>query len=147
MANCQDFSEEPSAMQSLFLHLSQQSESNIVLLTSPKYHCEIAGEGIEYDWGLTKKKYRNIPLSEKNSKEKFSKCVKQCIKHVTKAHVRLFSGKCHRYMMAYKNIANTELAHDSIERFVKKTKTHRNIQDSDKGFITSVWKKNIIDLT
>ena len=49
LANCQDFKEELGAMQSLI-----QSSGNIVLFTS-KGHPEIAGAGIEYDWGVSKK--------------------------------------------------------------------------------------------
>ena len=49
LANCQDFKEELGAMQSLI-----QSSGNIVLFTS-KGHPEIAGAGIEYDWGVSEK--------------------------------------------------------------------------------------------
>ena len=45
-------------------------------------------------------------------------------------------------MMAYQSIGAKELRYDSIERFVKKTKTHRNVADSDKTYIKEVWKRH-----
>ncbi len=38
---------------------------------TPKCHCEIASEGIEYSWALAKKHFRQILLEEKRGKEKF----------------------------------------------------------------------------
>ena len=35
------------------------------ILTTPKYHAEISGEGIEYAWGVAKSMYRKIKLSHK----------------------------------------------------------------------------------
>ena len=32
---------------------------------SPIAHCEIAGDGIEFDWGFSKIIYRSKPLDEK----------------------------------------------------------------------------------
>ena len=52
LSNCEDFKEEIGAMQDLI-----QSYGNIVLF-SPKGHPEIAGAGIEYDWGVSKKCFR-----------------------------------------------------------------------------------------
>ena len=65
MASCTDFKDEKSAMEVLFEQLSTRGQNQIHLLTSPKYHCELAGEGIEYSWGLAKKKYRNSLLKKK----------------------------------------------------------------------------------
>ena len=147
LEKCQDFIEEPSAMEILFRKLSTHNQCNIYLMSSPKYHCEIAGEGIEFVWGLTKKRFRNIPLHDKNCKEKFQDCVKACINHISIDNVRNFSGKCRRYMLAYENISKDSLGYDSIEKFVKKVKTHRDMADLDKGYIEKVWNKSIIELT
>ena len=40
---------------------------------SPKYHCEIAGEGIEYSWVNSKYKYRRIKALDKKFKKDFHK--------------------------------------------------------------------------
>ena len=51
MSQCADFKEEKSAMGVLLEDLSNRSLNNqkVELLVSPKYHCELDGEGVEYD--------------------------------------------------------------------------------------------------
>ena len=61
--------------------LSLIGDPSIRILTSPKDHCEIAGEGIELNWGYCKKCYRNIPFDQKNKKDKFVKHVKESIQN------------------------------------------------------------------
>ena len=51
MSSCKDFVEEKSAMEVLLEKLSSKGPNQVSLLVSPKYHDEIAGEGIEYAWG------------------------------------------------------------------------------------------------
>ena len=84
MTNCKDFVNEKSAMEVLLEKLSAKDTASIKLLTSPKYHCELAGEGVEYDWGLSKRKYRSIPLHEKKTKKNFEICVRESIRYVKK---------------------------------------------------------------
>ena len=117
------------------------------LLTSPKYHCELAGEGVEYCWGLAKRFYRSVGIEEKRTKEKFQKIVRESIEFVKKEHVEKFSAKCRRYMMAYNafNGDGDALTYKVIERFVKMAKTHRNIADQDKAFVEKAWKEAILD--
>ena len=57
MSRCSDFANEKSAMEHLFDILSQKSESTLSMLTSPKYHCKVAGEGIEFVWGMMKRRF------------------------------------------------------------------------------------------
>ena len=89
MMNCADFKEEKSAMEVLLDDLSSKSLNNqkINLLVSPKYHCELAGEGVEYCWGLSKKYFRNEALEKKNTKRKFEQVVRKAIEYVRKDHV------------------------------------------------------------
>ena len=42
---CEDFRREVTALEELVLQRGN------ILVMSPKGHCELAGEGIEYDWG------------------------------------------------------------------------------------------------
>ena len=65
MGNCADFKNEKSAMAHLFDQLSKKGPCRMILLVSPKYHCEIAGEGIEYVWGLIKRWFRDISMKDK----------------------------------------------------------------------------------
>jgi hypothetical protein len=52
MASCLDFAEEMTALQ----HVG--SELGVSVIITPKFHAELAGEGIEYSWGVTKGVYR-----------------------------------------------------------------------------------------
>ena len=56
-AKCSDFVNEKSEIEFLLEELSQMETTinTYKVIFSPKYHCELAGEGIEYAWGLIKK--------------------------------------------------------------------------------------------
>jgi hypothetical protein len=45
---------------------------------SPKFHCEIGGEGIEYNWCTGKGEYRRRPLSAKKGMDKFRALAREC---------------------------------------------------------------------
>ena len=136
-------------MEDLFQKLSAKGPNKIELLPSPKYHPEIAGEGVEFAFGLLKKMYRSIPLVIKKGKENFEKAIRESVRKVTKEHVSLFSAKCRRYMLAYKHKAQEreggepQLTYEGIERFVKRIKCHRNTADQDTGFIARVWRESV----
>ena len=106
MAECADFKEEKSAMEVLLEDLTTKSLNNqkVELLVSPKYHCELAGEGVEYVWAVMKKYYQSKPLEEKNTKQKFEKVVREAVECVRDTSVEKFSARCRRYMMAYLNL-------------------------------------------
>ena len=59
MASCTDFEEEETMLQAM------ASKMGVLVDRSPKCHCEIAGEGIEYSWALSKNHYRSILLDRK----------------------------------------------------------------------------------
>ena len=46
MKRCSDFANKRSVMEHLFLRLSHKADPNLSILTSPKYHCKVVGEGI-----------------------------------------------------------------------------------------------------
>ena len=50
MGQCTDFKEEDTALQFLGKQLGLR------VLFTPKFHCEFAGEGIEYNWAHAKAK-------------------------------------------------------------------------------------------
>ena len=49
MAGCLDFEEEETLLQ------PSGREMGVLVDWTPKCHCELAGEGIEYSWGCAKK--------------------------------------------------------------------------------------------
>jgi len=101
LAECPDFKYEKSAMQKLAEDLSRRHQRKIDLLITPKYHCELAGEGIEYGWGFFKKDYHRTPHVEKKGRDLFRSCVKKSLKKVTVEHIRRFSARACCYMLTY----------------------------------------------
>ena len=136
---------------------------------SPKYHPEIAGEGIEYCWALGKNMYRRQSIKDKRTKCKYLQLVQKCTcseKVITKNCVRLFGKRQRRYMLSYlaleraKEAQSTgslsyeegglqipEMSCSLVERIIQvhkaPKKTHRNIRDQEKKFLDFVvdWMK------
>ena len=69
MAQQEDFLQETTLLQ------YHASLLGVLLEQSPKCHPEIAGEGIEYGWALSKMNYRRSPMEEKKGKDTFRKLV------------------------------------------------------------------------
>ena len=67
MSECPDFKEEKSAMEKMAADLLGRHNRNIEILISKKYHCEMAGEGIEYSWVYAKRVFRSIMLQQKKN--------------------------------------------------------------------------------
>ena len=63
MSTCTDFEEEETMLQSMGTLMG------VAIDQSPKCHCEIAGEGIEYTWACAKNHYQGILLDKKRGKE------------------------------------------------------------------------------
>jgi hypothetical protein len=63
------------------------------VITTTKFHAEMACEGIEYLWGVSKSWYRSKPLKVKSKKASFLQLVLACLdpKLITKEKVRSFS--------------------------------------------------------
>ena len=130
----------------------------VIIDHSPKAHPEVAGEGVEYDWGFTKMLYRRQHIEKKRSKEKFRQLVSHCISRevVTVEHRRKFARRARRYLLAYlalakfrkeasdddgKKASDDTMSAALIEKIVKLYKNHRSIFDQEKGFITKVLKE------
>ena len=146
MSRCSDFANEKSAMEHLFMQLSEKGEQTLKMLTSPKYHCELAGEGVEYAWGFMKRHFRNLCLKEKKTKEKFNKAVRDSVELVSVKNLIMFAGRCRRYMVTYLNFekeGRQKVTFDMIEKYTRQIKTHRNVADIEKAFIAKAWREAI----
>ena len=130
LANCKDFREEIGAMQDLV-----QSYGNIVLF-SAKGHLEIAGAGIEFDWGVSTKYFRrDINHIAKNCE----KNVRLSLDKVTLDIAKNTAQKARSYMHAYKNDSGGSFL--LIEKFVKIHKCHQNILDQEDLFLEKIVLK------
>ena len=87
MANCVDFEEEESLLQ------ANGHEMGVLVDRTPKCHCELAREGIEYTWGCSKNYYRALRLHDKRGKEKFKVAVVKCLDRniLTTERIRKFA--------------------------------------------------------
>jgi hypothetical protein len=145
LSNCTDFRNE-------LTHLQVVAEAlGVSVDFTPKFHAEMAGEGVEYSWGHAKGNYRRQPLSRKRTRAGFVKLVDECLgsdTELTKERVRKFSARARAYICTYHHLAyvsSTEadegkkevLLLDDIERLTKKFRTHRCVMDFDRGFIGS----------
>jgi hypothetical protein len=145
-----DFKNEKSAMEFLAEQLSKNHRVKFDIFTSTKYHCEMAGEGIEYCWGFCKKTYRRIPLWQKSKKDLFLECVNKSLGSVSMEVMRKFSAKARRYMLTYQVFDNAGkyddfnckgLSYSEIEKHVTQImKTHRCSADQAHSYISKVWR-------
>lgn len=159
VSNLPDFKQEITLLQ------FRAKQLGVTIDCSPKFHPEIAGEGIEFCWGLSKNQYIRFSIEEKRTKCKYLELVKKCTCSetiITKKMVRLFGGRMRRYMLAYlalekakaaqsdadnmntdtESVANLpEMSSSLVEKIMKVYKqlhkAHRNIADTEKGFLKS----------
>ena len=130
---------------------------------SPKCHCEIAGDGIEYCWGAAKLYYRAAPLSKKQSKVAFHKLVQESTSseiggNLNISTVRSCAKRVREYMLAYTAIDeeinaikeaggredDLKVNYALINRCVKlykRKKCHRSTRDFDSIYIKSITKR------
>ena len=152
LGECPDFKYEQSALEKLLHDLSEGQAFTVSMMTTPKYHCEIAGEGIEYDWGVAKKTYRNKPLKDKRSRDDFLRTLNASLSRVDVTLARKMSAKARRYMLTYTlydSGAHPEafnergLSYSDIEKQTKLMRVHRSAVDQDHGYISRIWKESL----
>ena len=97
LANCKDVKSEKSILQFI------GDMCGVQVIFTPKYHCELAGEGIEYAWGFAKCPYRRIPIKRRRNKEGFLTCVSEVLSRdaISVDRIRRFSRRARRYVCAY----------------------------------------------
>ena len=122
---------------------------------TPKCHCELAGEGVEYAWGCAKNHYQWQPLKDKRGKENFRQTVRKCFSRdiITTKRVRMFSQRARAYIPAYHMIRQEQLTDSAstttdlnstvspvkVEKVLKTFKTHRCAMDFDSAFCRAVF--------
>jgi hypothetical protein len=101
LASCTDFKNELSLMQ----HLG--NDLGVHIASTPKYHAELAGEGIEYDWALSKNWFKRLPISERKTRASFATQVKRALSSeiVTTERARGSARRARSYILAYVYLA------------------------------------------
>ena len=107
---------------------------------TPKCHPEIAGEGIEYAWALSKLSYRRAPLKKKRNRASFKNLVRESTDPLSVLNIqriRSCSKKARSYMKLYrvfqsepKNEIVTQNKHSIMEGSMKLNMKLKKIQDS-----------------
>jgi hypothetical protein len=121
---CPDFNLEVGALTKLI-----HDEGHICLFCA-KGHPEIAGLGIEYDWGVLKKLFRKINDQVARNMQKH---LDTALDAITLTIARKTARRARLYMRAYKT--GNAHSHDLIEKFVKIHKCHRNILDQETKYL------------
>ena len=141
LSQCKDFKNEQSQLEKIGAKYGYE------IWFTPKYHCELAGEGIEYMWGYMKWIYRRIKKEKKSTKKIFEDCVKQLVhgNTVSAERIRQFSRRARRYVCAYyvthfgvdkgNAMENVVICLELVESMVKDFKTHHCALDFDKKLI------------
>ena len=144
MASCLNFAEEMTALQ----HVGHTLGVSVMI--TPKFHAEMAGEGIECGWGVVKSVYRKMPLNSKKGKASFKLLVNECASRdvLTMETVQKLSRQARSYVCAYYALHQRKLLNNDddntptlslplIERLMKEFKAHRPAVDFDAGFVNS----------
>jgi hypothetical protein len=143
-----DFVEEKTLLQYHAEGRSINGGPQIVLLRSPKCHPEVAGEGIEYDWAASKSWYRRLPISDKNTKEKFRENVRRSLQQITKTYRRSFGKRAREYILAYDALARWNEIHGInetepetsarlLDKVVDHRRSHRSVSH-DTGWLNQL---------
>ena len=101
LGKCRDFKEEETALQFLGTQLG------VTVLLTPKFHAELAGEGVEYSWAHSKAYYRRMPLSRKRGRDNFKQLVKDCtcpVNVLTKQRIEKFASRARAYICTYHHL-------------------------------------------
>ena len=98
LGECPDFKHEETALQYLGTQLG------VTVQLTPKFHAELAGEGVEYSWAHAKAFYRRIPVSRKRGRDNFKQLVRDCtcpVNVLTKERIEKFASRARAYICTY----------------------------------------------
>jgi hypothetical protein len=139
LAACPDFMEEKSALAHLV-----EGRGHILLL-SVKCHPEMAGCGIEFCWGMSKRIFRkNNLIGKLQTKDLQLKIEASLSKEVLALkNVWEFERRTRTYMHMYRDIGRgactDKLSYKGLENQMKTYKCHRNIEETE-----NQWLKNFM---
>jgi len=145
LSNCADFKKD-------FPILEKIAEPyNSMIWFTPKYHCKLAGEGVEYVWGYYKPLFCRVPLASKRRKKAdFEDAVRNTVslEMVPPSLIRHFSRRARQYICVYHHLHSNTADADTIqvslkmvEKLVKNFKMKRNALDFEHNLIEAEAQK------
>ena len=126
LSDCADFKKEFSILEKI------AERYNSMIWFTPKYHCEIAGEGVEYMREYCKRLFCRVPLAKRRKKADFENAVRNTVSSemIPPSLIRCFSRRARQYMCAYHHLHSETADADTIqislkmvEKLVKNFKT------------------------
>ena len=156
MTNCIDFKQP---LEYICQQLGVESDH------TPKFHCELAGEGIEYCWACGKGRCRRTPLDQKKGINNFRKLVRvrECFgpQVLTKEPAKKFSQRARAYSISVLTTRSTrrlpsnkemvltwpnfttydKIPFKKIQQVQKSFGIHRSVPDFDFGLLSLVLKE------
>jgi hypothetical protein len=122
-----------------------------ICISSPKCHPELAGNGVEYGWGIWKKRFRQI--NDQQFKNLIPN-IKTALEVVTIDVSWRFQRKARTYRRVYAKTLEPRCSdssstsgdpsgdYESIELMTKRYKTHRNIAEIERKYIAVVLEES-----
>jgi hypothetical protein len=141
LSKCPDFLAQRPAMDEFLTSKGQN------LLMTPKCHPELAGDGVEFDWGISKKYQRKHNTCR--PKNLHGLC-KESFQHVNRdgpngeAHyyVKRMARQSRRYLAAYES---GKVSHPDVLKFMSTHKCHRNILDQETALLERALNGDCMD--
>jgi hypothetical protein len=114
-----------------------------IVFNSPKCTPEVAGEGVEYDWGVSKLWYRTQDIALKKKRSAFRQLVLRAIsKEVLSLRMtRDNTKRAREHMMSYYKLEKSggpgaKVLPSDVQKMMKTRKTHSCVVDMEKGFFS-----------
>jgi len=134
LSSCSDFENEITALQELV------NRTGHAVVLSPKGHCELAGEGVEYCFGCSKKHFRRTnTLDGRHFRERVLRSISRRV--LTLRTTRKFARVARAYKAGY--LENRVSDYADIEKMKQERASHRSALD----FAGKLCEDALIDLT
>ena len=131
-------------------HLGEKLQGTVG--ATPKYHAEIAGEGIEYVRALSKNWFKRQPLTKRKTRGQFKELVVEALSSEVVRTTKVVRGcgrRSRSYVLAYLFLHRHGDEEAVKKEFVdikltsKKYRTHRGPSDQQSHFINLLYKEVI----
>jgi hypothetical protein len=137
ITNLYDFENELSALEKKYIDRGE------IPFFCAKGHPELAGKGVEFCWGVSKRTFRKINDSVGRN---LHRNIMKSFEVLDLETVQRCSRRTRRYRAAYEAGAGTK-SYEQVEKFVAEHKCHRNIFDQETKWIKSELAKHGIEVS
>jgi hypothetical protein len=125
-----------------------------VVLGTPKYHAELAGEGIEYMLALCKNWFKRQPLTMRKTRAQLKSLVEEAVSRekISPKAVRGSARRARSYILAYlfleyggKDDSGMKQEFVDIEISAKTYRSHKGPGDQQSAFIKELYAEVMAD--